>query len=150
MKLYYLFLFIGIASFSQKHHFLADKNNLIWQIEFKNDAQNVLELIDKNHPNITTDKNTNTGKVANVYFNGFLQSLSDGTILDFDLTKTKDSYILTIEKFLLTGNKNAYDKKFLDNNFSEVSKNSGKQKTLTEMDIKLLKLLLPPGSILIE
>jgi hypothetical protein len=94
MKIYYLFLFIGIASFSQKHHFQVQKNNLFWQIEFKSDAPNVLELIDKNHPGVFTDKATDTGNAVNISFGLNYEDYTERTNFNFELTKTKNSYII--------------------------------------------------------
>ncbi len=150
MRLYYLLVFISITSFSQKHHFSVQNNNLFWQIEFKSDAPNVLELIDKNHPSVFTDKATDTGNAVNMSFGLNFEDYTERTNFNFELTKTKNSYIITIESFVMGTNKNAYNNGFLKNNFTEIKDSSGKQRQLLLIDAKLIKLLTPAGATLIE
>jgi hypothetical protein len=128
----------------------VDKNNLAWQIEFKSDAPNVLELIDKNHPGVFTDKVTDTGNAVNISFGLNYEDYTERTSFNFELTKTKNLYIITIESFMMGANKNAFNNGFLKNNFTEIKDSSGKQRQLLLIDTKLIKLLTPPGATLIE
>lgn len=151
MKKYFIaLLFITTLSFAQNHHFKAERKEVTWQLGFKTNSTDILNLIDKNHTKISVNKEDNSGKGINLNCDCkgggwyFEQSFN----LNFTVEIIDEKYIVTVSDIIFEGegetNKNNrlenYVLRIGQSNFHTTEKNLINLNCLENYFIKLFQI----------